>query len=230
MALILNLETSTPVCSVALARDGQTIDLVETSEKMSHASSLAVFIHDILSRNNIEPHQLDAIAVSEGPGSYTGLRIGVSTAKGIAFGTNKPLIAVPTLLSMANGYLQSRKIDPSTWLVPMLDARRMEVYTSLINTNLQVKQATNAKVIDSTSFADTLDQAPHLFFGDGAEKCASTLTHPNAFFDIHYQISARDMGSLAEQAYQQGQFADTAYFEPFYLKEYVAVIAKNKVL
>ena len=237
MALILNLDTSTQICSVALALDGELLGLKESHEDKSHASLLAVFIKNILEENAKAISDLDAVAVSKGPGSYTGLRIGVSTAKGLSFGAGIPLIGVDTLSSMAAGVIHGNQLenkpllkDKSFCLCPMIDARRMEVYTAIFHPSGEMIEPIAAKIIQEDSFKDILEQYHVIFFGDGAAKCRDLIQHPNAIFLERIETSARYMVSPAESAWQQKSFEDVAYFEPFYLKDFVATIPKNKVI
>lgn len=228
MALILNIDTSTAVCSVALAKDGQTIALKENNEGLNHSVLLGTYVNEILQENNLTVAALDAVAVSMGPGSYTGLRIGVSMAKGLCYGAGKPLIAVPTLqalaLSVANQYQEE------ALYCPMIDARRMEVYTAFYNRSNHMVIDTKAEIIDENSFAELLATNVIYFFGNGSDKIKNTLTSPNARFISGIETSARNLAPLAEQAWQNKQFMDVAYFEPFYLKDFVATTPKKKVL
>ncbi|MCI5707536.1 MAG: tRNA (adenosine(37)-N6)-threonylcarbamoyltransferase complex dimerization subunit type 1 TsaB [Odoribacter sp.] len=228
MALILNIDTSTAVCSVALAKDGQTIALKENNEGLNHSVLLGTYVNEILQENNLTVAALDAVAVSMGPGSYTGLRIGVSMAKGLCYGAGKPLIAVPTLqalaLSVANQYQEE------ALYCPMIDARRMEVYTAFYNRSNHMVIDTKAEIIDENSFAELLATNVIYFFGNGSDKIKNTLTSPNARFISGIETSARNLAPLAEQAWQNKQFVDVAYFEPFYLKDFVATTPKKKVL
>ena len=222
MSLILCIETATKSCSVALAKDGQLIDLrEEVSEQYSHSEQLTVFIEQLLQQQGLKVSDLDAIAVSSGPGSYTGLRIGVSTAKGLCYASDIPLISISTLEAMAQ--LMKDK-HPNKQLCPMIDARRMEVYCALFGTDQQTD--VEAKVIDENSFSKDLEQGSLLFFGDGADKCQEVLIHPNAHFELGVYPSAISMIALAHHKYQQQQFEDVAYFVPFYLKEFVAGVRK----
>lgn len=227
MTYLLNIETATHICSVSLSKDGETIDIKESFEDKTHAELLTVFIKDLLNRNSIKPADLSAIAVSEGPGSYTGLRIGVSVAKGLCYGLKKPLIAIPTLLAMAEGMKQDL-IDDSSLLSPMIDARRMEVYTAIYNQKLEVIEDVHAKVIDEEAFKTLLDQNKINFFGNGSEKCKSTIQHENANFIDKTYISSKHMSQLAFEKFQNNDFKDVAYFEPFYLKEFQALKSKKK--
>ena len=228
MALILSLETSTSVCSAALARDGRLLAERVSYEGKSHATLLTVFVEQLLAETGIEATMLDAVAVSQGPGSYTGLRIGVSTAKGICYATGAKLIAIDTLKSMA---IAARKAGPKTNLYrSMIDARRMEVYTAIYNTNLEQIGSTRALIIDNDSFTDELKNNTIAFYGDGAGKCQSVITSPNARFIDNICPLAANMVQLAEDAFAAADFKDVAYFDPFYLKDFVATVAKHKVL
>jgi len=217
MALILNLETATKNCSVSISKDGETISLKEINTGgYSHSELLHSFIEEVLKESNFKLSNLDAVAVSKGPGSYTGLRIGVSTAKGLCFGNNIPLISIPTLESMAT----SQKGDYT--LLPMLDARRMEVYACVFNSSLQEIRKTEAEIIDENSYAEFLEKGKVLFFGDGAEKCKEIIKHENAEFVDDIFPSAKDMAGISEEKFNRQDFEDTAYFEPFYLKDFIA--------
>ena len=227
--LILHIETGTAVCSVALSRGEKLIALRENTEGMLHAKLLAVFIEEILREQKITISQLDAISVSEGPGSYTGLRVGVSTAKGLCYGAHKPLIAVGSLHSLALLAISRQLLPaPEACIIPMIDARRMEVYTAQFSPTGEPLSAIEAKIIDPFSFAEILEKQPVLFVGDGAEKCKSVITHPNAHF-VPLQASAAGMLQPALKALAQQQFVDTAYFEPFYLKDFVVKSKKSSI-
>lgn len=233
MAIILLIETATEVCSVALANEHGIIGERTNVDGKSHAALLTVYIEELLRINGMHASQLGAVAVSEGPGSYTGLRIGVSAAKGICYGANIPLIAVPTLQAMACGFVnQNQEIlkDAGTWLCPMIDARRLEVYTAMYSTSAEKLTEINASIIDESSFADILNVRKVIFFGNGSDKCQAVITHPNALFVNGYLPSAKDMHTLAMDALVQKKFKDVAYFEPYYLKDFIATVAKNKVL
>ena len=224
MALILCLETATKSCSVALAQDGKLLACKEeVSEKYSHSEQLTVFIETLLEEQNWQAKDLDAIAVSKGPGSYTGLRIGVSTAKGLCFALDKPLIAISTLEAMAVGMAQKQ---PGKMYCPMIDARRMEVYCSLYKDGQQLADIT-AKMIDEDSFSEEVEKEEVFFFGDGADKCQETITHSNAIFVANVFPTAKDMLMLAEEAYSRQDFEDVAYFEPYYLKDFVAGVKNS---
>ena len=229
MALILNLETATKVCSVAIGKDGSLLALKEYHGEYSHAEKLTVFVEEVLQEAGLKINDLDAIAVSKGPGSYTGLRIGVSTAKGFCFALDKPLIAISTLQSMANKPAL-REGRGGELLCPMIDARRMEVYCAFYDINNSLVRAIAAEIIDEHSFEDVLQKHKVIFFGDGAEKCKAVLSkHPNAIFVDNIFPSATDMIALSESAFQNKQFEDVAYFEPYYLKDFVTTIPKKKV-
>lgn len=228
MATILNIETSTEVCSVALAKNGTLLYLKEESEGLSHSKLLTVFIEDLLKENNIDIKQLDAVAVSKGPGSYTGLRIGVSVAKGLCYGLNIPLIAVDSLKAL--GFHAALNANEEMLFCPMIDARRMEVYTALYNSQGKEIKPVSAEIIEPDFLSDLLADNKILFFGNGAEKCKTQITHPNASFDGSSKTSAQFMLTLTEKKYINKQFEDLAYFEPYYLKNFVATIPKNKVI
>jgi tRNA threonylcarbamoyladenosine biosynthesis protein TsaB len=237
MALILNLDTSTRICSVALANNGELLGLKESHEDKSHASLLAVFIKQVLEENNVKVSDLDAIAVSKGPGSYTGLRIGVSTAKGMAYASGIQLISVDTLSAMASGVINGHLLDREQssgnmtfYLCPMIDARRMEVYAAVYGPSGEMVEPTSAKVIHKDSFGELLEKHRMIFFGSGADKCRNIIQHHNAEFLEGIETSAKFMVPVAESAWQQKDFEDIAYFEPFYLKDFIATIPKNKLI
>jgi tRNA threonylcarbamoyladenosine biosynthesis protein TsaB len=223
MALILNLETATTACSVALGRNGKLLALKELNADYTHAENLTIFIEDVLQQADLRLQDLDAIAVSKGPGSYTGLRIGVSTAKGLCYSLDKPLIAINTLQHMAQAMLRSALPEAaSSLLCPMIDARRMEVYCAVYK-NEEELLPTSAEIIDEHSFAALLKDNSILFFGDGASKCKSVLSqNKHALFMDDFYPSAKDMIALSEKAFAEKAFEDVAYFEPFYLKDFVA--------
>ncbi len=231
MSCILHIETSTNVCSVALSEDGVCLFEKTNEGSPSHAALLAPFVEEALSFAESHAMPLDAVAVSQGPGSYTGLRIGVSTAKGVCYGRGVPLIAVPTLeLLCVPVLLYSDAVPEDALLCPMLDARRMEVYAAIYNRSLKVVRPTVAEVVGSESYAEWLDKGPVCFFGDGAAKCKEVIRHPNAIFIDGIKPVAKNMLPLAERAVARGNYVDTAYFEPFYLKEFVASMPKKNVL
>lgn len=227
MSCILHIETSTEVCSVAVSQDGASIFSKEDFKGPSHATELGVFVDEALSFADSHAIPVDAVAVSCGPGSYTGLRIGVSMAKGICYALGAPLIGISTLEVMCVPVLLFRDLPEDALLCPMIDARRMEVYATVYDRALRVKRETGADVVDENSYSEFLAEHPVYFFGNGAAKCKDKLTHPNARFldDIH--PLAKWMFPLAEKAVARNDFKDVAYFEPFYLKEFVASKPKN---
>ena len=229
MALILNIETSTTICSVSLAKNGKKIIGKESNEKNAHSKILTVFIEDVFKEVKLQVKDLDAVAVSKGPGSYTGLRIGVSAAKGIAYGAGKPLISVSTLLNMTFGAKQIIKADKNDLFAPMIDARRMEVYTQLFDVELNALDKINAKIIDEQSFISELENHKIHFFGDGAMKCKDAIQHEKAKFYENLHPSSDYMIPFSEKAFKEGKFEDVAYFEPFYLKDFVATIPKKNI-
>jgi tRNA threonylcarbamoyladenosine biosynthesis protein TsaB len=236
MAVILNIETSTPLCSVALSNNGNVISQREIIEEKSHAARLTVFIEEILQESGQKIADLDAIAIGKGPGSYTGLRIGVSTAKGLAYGANRPLIAISTLKIMFKkiisnpGLLYQHELTINdTLFCPMIDARRMEVFTCLFNTKGELMETISAKVISKESYQHYLSQQKIVFMGTGMNKCREVLSHPNALFIDEIYPSAASLALLAEEDYQNNQFEDIAYFEPFYLKDFIATTPKKNL-
>lgn len=229
MAIILQIETATPVCSVALSVNGKTIALKEEAAQNIHAAKLTLFIDEVMHSCSLKYADLDAIAVSKGPGSYTGLRIGVSTAKGLCFALDKPLICMNTLQMMANGYMLQNP-DYNGLICAMIDARRMEVFTATYDRNLEEVEATNAKIVDETSFNSILETNKITFIGDGAEKCKLVLTHQNANFSSFNFNSAANMSAIVLKDYITQNFEDVAYFEPFYLKDFVFTTPKNKTV
>jgi tRNA threonylcarbamoyladenosine biosynthesis protein TsaB len=231
--MILCIETATSVCSVSLWHENRILGLKESHIDKSHASLLTIFIEELLSDNKITADSLDAVAVSKGPGSYTGLRIGVSTAKGICYGANIPLIAVSTLKSMYHGITDKYNDYPginNTLICPMIDARRMEVYSSVFKYNGEEVRGVKAEIINNESFSDLLSDSPVLFFGTGAEKCKDLISHPNAIFEDNYEISAGSLSIPAQKALDNKEFEDVAYFEPYYLKDFVATIPRKNIL
>lgn len=220
MAYILCLETATQVCSIALCKDGNIVAKKESDAPNAHSRVVAQFIQDILRESGIGIERLDAVAVSKGPGSYTGLRIGVSAAKGLSYGRDIPLISIPTLRSLTAGAITAD--DSADLYCPMLDAKRMEVYTALFDkTGLEIAPTTASIIVDD-SFAEYLKDKRMLFFGDGAAKCRQVLTHPNAFFNTDISADAGHMAHLVQEKFDASDFEDNAYFEPFYLKDFVA--------
>ena len=257
MSKIVLIETSTALCSVALAENGNITAYRESSAPKAHASLTAVFVQEVLEERRVKLADCDAVCVSMGPGSYTGLRVGVSTAKGLCFGSGKPLLAVgtlDTLVAQAHSVIPSEvEASPYRFIIPMIDARRMEVYASVFASSAiqstssvilssssvvpsEVEESpsytqiteTAPAIIDSESFAEYLEQGPCLFIGDGAGKCADVIKHPNAHFcQCHPKASAMLVPAMT--ALQDGKFQDVAYFEPFYLKEFVATVSKKKL-
>ena len=228
MSCILNIETSTETCSVAVAQDGGIIFEKINHEPNSHTKYLAKFVEEALSFAESHAIPLDAVAVSSGPGSFTGLRIGVSTAKGICYGKNIPLIAIPTLKLLCVKPLLSDDIeDENALLCPMIDARRMEAYTAIYDRALREVRQVQADVIEVDTYKEWLDKGLVYFLGNGAEKCKEILTHPNARFIDNVIPTAKSMLPLAELAIAKGNYEDVAYFEPFYLKDFVAIKSKS---
>lgn len=231
MATILNIETSTRVCSVALAVDGKVAAIKESNTKNSHAEQITLFCEAVVKEVGITFQDLDAVAVSKGPGSYTGLRIGVSTAKGYCFAIDKPLISVGTLKAIAAGMITKSKSPNDYLFCPMIDARRMEVYAALFDGGLNEVRKTAAVIVDENSFTDLLSTNKIIFAGDGAPKCSEVLSHQkNAIIKDDFNPSAAFMANLSEQKFNQQNFEDVAYFEPFYLKDFVAGIPRVKGL
>jgi tRNA threonylcarbamoyladenosine biosynthesis protein TsaB len=225
LAYILNIETSTKNCSVSIGKDGKVIALKELVDiKYSHAEKLHPFITEILAEAKLDFKDLAAIAVSKGPGSYTGLRIGVSAAKGFAFAFDIPLISIETLQALS----KSIQIETGV-IVPMIDARRMEVYCAIFNKEQQQIGATEAKIIEENSFAQYLKEGPVYFLGDGAEKCKQVIQHPNAIFVDDKYPSSKEMTALSWEKYKKNDIEDVAYFEPFYLKDFMVTKEKKKL-
>jgi tRNA threonylcarbamoyladenosine biosynthesis protein TsaB len=230
--MILCIETATGVCSVALCDENSVISVLEAPAGMSHSSSLTVIIRELLSGASVTPGQLDAVAVSKGPGSYTGLRIGVSVAKGIAYGAEIPLIGINTLTAMCHGYLTANPLPPdsTTLLCPMIDARRMEVYNALFKADGTIIRETSADIITGSSYSDILESEKIIFFGNGAGKCRSAITAASAVFDEGFSLSASYLHKPSVNAFREKQFEDVAYFEPYYLKEFIATIPRKLFL
>ena len=226
MANILLIETSTSVLSVALARDGAVVHERICREPRMQASLTAPLVKEVLEEAGLRMAHCDAVCVSSGPGSYTGLRVGVSTAKGLCFGASKPLMAIGTLDILVAGVMAGP--DRPSFIVPMIDARRMEVYTAVYNAEGERLTPVEAQIIGPESFAEYLDRGEVLFVGDGALKCKEVIGHPNARFLEAYPL-ARDMAKLAQKAFDEGKFENLAYFEPFYLKDFVATVSKKKL-
>jgi tRNA threonylcarbamoyladenosine biosynthesis protein TsaB len=234
VALILNIETSTEVCSVAIARDGVPVQTRENLTGLDHARLLTVFINELMVQSNIAIEQLDGVAVSGGPGSYTGLRIGVSVAKGICYALSLPLCAITSLEALAHSVMKNlvnlHLIEADNVLFcPMIDARRMEVYTSFYDKNGIQIRGIQADIIDHQSYLPFLENNFVLFFGNGAAKCRDAITHPNAVFINDIFSSAKNMIPLAERNFLLQKFVDVAYYEPFYLKDFVASIPVKNV-
>lgn len=228
MATILNIETSTSVCSVALTMDGNVIDRREDYQGRNHASLLSGYIEDMLGAAKKHELRLDAIAVSMGPGSYTGLRIGLSEAKGLAYALNIPLIGVDTLQTMTVAVMFSDFFDENVLFAPMIDARRMEVYTAVHNFALENVMAPQPLILDEDSYREQLDRGPVIFFGDGSEKARPLLEkHPNANFITEIHPLAANMMALAERSFHRGEFLDLAYSVPNYLKDFQAIKPKK---
>lgn len=227
MSNLLLIETATHICSAALSVDGNLLINKENLLGQSHSKLLGVFVEEIMNYCRANSLKLDAIVVSSGPGSYTGLRIGVSEAKGLSYGLDIPLIAIETPKVMA--WALKDKYDTEALLCPMIDARRMEVYATFFDTSLNVVSQTSADIITPDSYLDLLNLHPIVFFGNGAEKCIDIINHPNASFIDHIHPHASQMIALGEEAFNNGDFVEKAYFEPFYLKEFVATVPKNKI-
>ena len=228
MACILHIETSTKVCSVAVTEDAHVIFEQSDPEGPNHATKCGVFVDEALSFAESHAIPLDAVAVSEGPGSYTGLRIGVSMAKGVAYGRGVPLVAVPTLELLCVPLLLYRDDIPDEALfVPMIDARRMEVYAAVYDRALRALRPVQADIVQADTYNEWLDRAPVYFFGDGAAKCKDVIKHPNAHFIEGVQPLAKHMYPLAARALSHNETVDVAYFEPFYLKDFIATKPKD---
>lgn len=223
MALILSIETTTTNCSVALSKYGETVVLKEDYDNnYSHAERLHVYIDTVLKQANMSQTDLDAIAVSKGPGSYTGLRIGVSSAKGLSYALGIPLIAIPTLEALAHQVNAQEGV-----IVSMLDARRLEVYSAIFDTNHNQIRETQAQILEDNAFVGYLEKNKVYFIGNGVEKTKTIINHPNAIFIEGKLPSANDMGVLAYNKYKINDFEDVAYFEPYYLKDFVALKPKS---
>lgn len=229
MALILSLDTSTSICSAALHRNGKPIAVNEVHEEQTHGARLAVIIDHLFKSSNLLPSDLNAVALTSGPGSYTGLRIGVSTAKGLAMSRRIPLIAIDALTVLALS-VSRQDAHQGSLLCPMLDARRMEVYCAVFDHQMKLVQPIQAKVIEPESFADLLSANKLLFFGNGAEKCKSILQHPSAHFIRNVYPSAAHLGELAYQKYLSSAFEDLISFEPLYLKEFLTKQSTKNLL
>ena len=222
MSCILNIETSTDVCSVSVSQDGACIFSQEDHDGPNHAVKLGTFVDEALSFADSHAIPLDAVAVSCGPGSYTGLRIGASMAKGICFGQDLKLIAVPTLELMTVPVLLREEVEEGALLCPMIDARRMEVYSAVYDRELHEVRGIQADVVDADTYREYLDRGPVYFFGNGAEKCMEVINHPNARLIKGVEPLAKWMFPIAERRIAQEKYEDVAYFVPFYLKDFVA--------
>ncbi|WP_439432100.1 tRNA (adenosine(37)-N6)-threonylcarbamoyltransferase complex dimerization subunit type 1 TsaB [Segatella copri] len=230
MSCILNIETSTDVCSVAISDSGQVIFNKEDHSGPNHAVKLGVYVDEALDFLDSHGLPLEAVAVSCGPGSYTGLRIGASMAKGICYGRGVKLIAVPTLELMAVPVLLGEHPEEEDALIiPMLDARRMEVYAEVLDRALKVVRPIQADIVDADTYKEYLDKHPVYFFGNGAAKCMETINHPNAHLVEGIEPLAKNMAPLAEKRFVEGKFEDVAYFVPFYLKDFVAKMPKKLI-
>ncbi len=234
MALILSIETGTDICSVGLARDGELLSLRESDEGRDHAKKVALFVDELLSQTGIAPEELDAVAVGMGPGSYTGLRIGVSFAKGLCYGLQIPLIAVGSLdalVEVAKEDNEAGILDVESWeksiLCPMVDARRMEVYTQIFASDGTPLSEVSAEIVTEESFSQWREKGEFVIFGNGAAKCQEVLKDAKY---IEVVPSARGLVRLAEQRFSEGKVEDIAYFEPFYLKDFVVIPSKKKLL
>lgn len=227
MSCIVHIETATDVCSVALSENGKVIAHKEDYEGPNHSIVLGPFVDEMVSFADSHAIPVDAVAVSCGPGSYTGLRIGVSMAKGLCYGRNLKLISVSTLKLLCVPLLLAEQIPEDALLCPMIDARRMEVYSAIYTRSLEVVKDVSADIIDEHSYAELLQKHPVVFFGNGADKCKEVIKHSNAIFLNDVKPLAKNMLPIAEKAYLQGKFEDVAYFEPFYLKEFVATQPKK---
>lgn len=227
MSCILNIDTSTSVCSVAASEDGACIFSKEDHSGPNHAVSLGVYVDEALSFIDSHAIPLDAVAVSCGPGSYTGLRIGVSLAKGVCYGRDIKLIAVPTLQLLAVPVLLRHELEDNALLVPMIDARRMEVYAAVYDRALNEVRPVSADVVTADTYKEYLDKGPVYFFGNGACKCMETINHPNAHLIKGIEPLAKYMFPLAEKRIAMQQYEDVAYFAPFYLKDFVAKAPKK---
>lgn len=227
MACILHIETSTDVCSVAVSEDAQVIFQQDDHSGPNHAERLGTMVDEALSFTDSHAIPFDAVAVSCGPGSYTGLRIGVSMAKGVCYGRNLKLISVPTQELMCVPLLLGEKIEEGALLCPMLDARRMEVYAAIYDRALKPVREVGADIVDAETYREWLDEHPIYFFGNGAKKCMDVIQHPNAHYIDGVEPLAKWMMPLAERRFLQEQFEDVAYFVPFYLKDFVAKLPKK---
>lgn len=230
MALILHLETSTKICSVALSRNGSILFSKVDRNGPSHSVQIGLFVDEALKVIEAGGLQLDAVAISAGPGSYTGLRIGVSVAKGVCYGTDAKLISIPTLELLADQVRLTVDLPADALICPMLDARRMEVYTALYDAQGHCLEPANALIVDENSFSEKLQNHQVWFVGDGAEKCQAKIQSEHAHFEGDVYPIAEAMVPLAEKAFSENKFENVAYFEPFYLKEFVATVSKKQII
>ncbi len=228
MPCILHIETSTSICSVASSVDGHVIFNKENKTGGSHASCLGLYMAEAVEFVRNKGLRPDAVAVSSGPGSYTGLRIGVSEAKGLCYGLGIPLIAVPSLKIMADAVIRSGV--EADFYCPMIDARRMEVYAVVYDKQMDEIREVKADIVDETTYSDYLCRGRIAFFGNGSEKCKPVISSLKADFIADVYPAASSMVTLAEQSYENKVFEDVAYFEPFYLKEFMATVPKNKIV
>jgi tRNA threonylcarbamoyladenosine biosynthesis protein TsaB len=225
MALILNIDTATNIGSVCLSKDGQVLQTLVNDQQQDHAATMTLFIQQLMQEHNVTPAQLDAIAVSAGPGSYTGLRVGVATAKGLCYAWEKPLIAISTLQQMTQGILAQTN-DESALYAPMLDARRMEVYTAVYTAQQDEILPPQALILSPESYAAQLAEKPVYFFGNGSEKWQQLLGENAHATFLPYTMNAEHMVELAEKAFKNSTFEDVAYFSPFYLKPFHTTMKK----
>lgn len=231
--VLLCIDTGTSVCSVALGNADTLHGTKAIADSRAHSAQLTLLIEEVLNGAKQDIKLIDAVVINKGPGSYTGLRIGVSTAKGICYALNKPLISVGGLEAMAHGIVSTLRemgISEDVLLCPMIDARRMEVYTAVYDSNLNEVSGVEAKIVYRDSFAKYLAHSRVVFFGSGASKCKTAIDHPNAIFIENFEPSAAHLLPIGTKAFEQGAFEDVAYFEPFYLKDFVAIKGRNKVL
>jgi len=235
VALILCLETSTEVCSVSIVDNGKVVDFREDITGQNHSRLLTVFVDELLKANHLVATDFDAVAVSEGPGSYTGLRIGVSAAKGICYGAEIPLIGLSPLETMASEVIHNAEkyglqVQSNDLFIPMIDARRMEVYTAVYNAQGKEVSQVEAKIIEGNSFDELISGSRLIVFGNGADKCKQVLQSPKIYFVDGVFTSSRNMATLSQTKFSSNDFVDVAYFEPFYLKEFIATVPKNMPL
>lgn len=230
MSKIILIETSTAMCSTTLAVDGRIAEYRESTQPRAHAAMTAVFVKEMLDAQGLRAADCDAVCVSAGPGSYTGLRVGSSTAKGLCFAAGIPLLAAGTLEVLAWQAVQDGLVpEGCRYIIPMIDARRMEVYTAVFSPDLRKLTPTEPMVVDAGSFADRLSEGPVLFIGDAAGKCSGVIGSGNAHF-VHTCPRASSMLGPAERELAARNFRDTAYFEPFYLKQFIATVSRKKII